>query len=125
MAELSKIKINNVEYSLKDPTSRETIPTKTSQLENDSGFLTEHQDISGKLDADKLPAAVEDALAQAKASGEFVGEKGEKGDKGDTGATGATGANGYTPVKGTDYWTNADIAEIKSYVDDAILGGAW
>jgi hypothetical protein len=27
-----------------------TIPTKTSELENDSGFLTEHQDISGKAD---------------------------------------------------------------------------
>lgn len=26
------------------------IPTKTSQLQNDSGFLTEHQDISGKAD---------------------------------------------------------------------------
>lgn len=26
------------------------IPTKTSQLTNDSGFLTEHQDISGKAD---------------------------------------------------------------------------
>lgn len=27
-----------------------SIPTKTSQLNNDSGFLTSHQDISGKLD---------------------------------------------------------------------------
>lgn len=27
-----------------------TVPTKTSQLTNDSGFLTEHQDISGKQD---------------------------------------------------------------------------
>ena len=26
--------------------------------------------------------------------------------------------DGYTPIKGTDYWTNADKAEIKSYVDD-------
>lgn len=26
------------------------IPTKTSQLTNDSGFLTKHQDISGKQD---------------------------------------------------------------------------
>ena len=26
------------------------IPTKTSQLTNDSGFLTTHQDISGKAD---------------------------------------------------------------------------
>ena len=30
---------------------------------------------------------------------------------------------GTTPVKGVDYWTETDIAEIKSYVDDAILGG--
>lgn len=30
-----------------------------------------------------------------------------------------------TPVRGYDYWTAADIAEIKSYVDDSILGGAW
>ena len=60
-----------------------------------------------------------------------------KGDKGDTGAQGEKGADGakgdkgdkgdagYTPVRGTDYWTNADKAEIKSYVDDAILNGAW
>lgn len=31
------------------------IPTKTSELENDSGFLTEHQDISGKLDSPPTP----------------------------------------------------------------------
>lgn len=54
-----------------------------------------------------------------------------RGQKGDTGATGADGAkgdkgdDGYTPVRGTDYWTAADIAEIKSYVDSAILMGAW
>lgn len=38
---------------------------------------------------------------------------------------GTDGQPGATPVKGTDYWTDADKAEIKSYVDDAILGGAW
>lgn len=37
------------------------------------------------------------------------GPQGEKGDKGDTGATGAAG---YTPVKGVDYWTEEDKAEI-------------
>ena len=37
-----------------------------------------------------------------------------KGPKGDTGQTGADGANGYTPVKGTDYWTETDKAEIES-----------
>lgn len=54
-----------------------------------------------------------------------TGAKGDKGDKGDTGETGATGADGYTPVRGTDYWTASDIAEMKAYVDDAILGGEW
>lgn len=38
--------------------------------------------------------------------------KGEKGDKGDTGPQGDPGADGYTPVKGTDYWTEEDKAEI-------------
>lgn len=32
--------------------------------------------------------------------------------QGETGATGEAGADGYTPVKGTDYWTEADKAEI-------------
>ena len=31
------------------PYIRGLIPTKTSQIENDSGYLTQHQDISGKL----------------------------------------------------------------------------
>lgn len=35
------------------------------------------------------------------------------------------GSDGYTPVRGEDYWTEEDKAEIKSYVEDAILGGAW
>lgn len=43
--------------------------------------------------------------------------KGEKGEKGDKGDTGAAGADGYTPVRGTDYWTAADKAKI---VDDVL-----
>lgn len=31
----------------------------------------------------------------------------------------------YSPVRGTDYWTEEDIATIKAYVDDAILNGSW
>ena len=56
------------------------------------------------------PVDIDAVLAQAKESGEFDGRDGE---------------DGYTPVKGTDYWTDADKAEIKSYVDNAILGGEW
>lgn len=79
----------------------------------------------------RITTDVEEALAQAKESGEFDGPAGPAGPKGDTGETGAQGPkgdagdNGYTPVRGTDYWTDADKAEIKSYVDEAILGGAW
>ena len=29
------------------------------------------------------------------------------------------------PIRGEDYWTDDDIAEIKGYVDEAILGGKW
>lgn len=44
------------------------------------------------------------------------GAKGDKGDKGDTGAQGAKGADGNTPVRGVDYWTPSDKAEIVSAV---------
>lgn len=42
-------------------------------------------------------------------NGSDVGLKGDKGDKGDPGAK---GKDGKTPIKGTDYWTAADKAEI-------------
>ena len=31
----------------------------------------------------------------------------------------------FLPARGINYWTEEDIAEIKSYVDKSILGGAW
>lgn len=65
---------------------------------------------------------VEAILLQAKESGDFDGPQGPQGE---TGAAGARGADGYSPVRGVDYWTDADKAEIKAYVDEAILGGAW
>lgn len=56
------------------------------------------------------------------------GEPGPKGDKGEPGAKGDKGDAGYTPVRGTDYWTAADITTmesyINSYVNTVILGGA-
>lgn len=38
--------------------------------------------------------------------------KPSRGEKGDKGADGTNGTNGKTPVKGTDYWTAADKAEM-------------
>lgn len=72
-----------------------TVPTNVSAFTNDAGYLTHHQDISGKLDASELPAAIEDALAQAKASGEFDGKDGTNATI--TGATATVDANTGTP----------------------------
>lgn len=51
-------------------TRRLITPTKTSQLANDSGFLTSHQDISGK--ADKVANAIEGNLAALDAQGNLA-----------------------------------------------------
>ena len=54
------------------------------------------------------------------------GVQGVKGDKGDTGAAGKDGApgkdgaDGYTPVKGKDYFTDADKAEMVNDVISAL-----
>lgn len=53
---------------------------------------------------------------------------GLKGDKGDTGASGKDGSDGKTPVKGTDYWTAADKAEIVNDILAALpmwTGGSY
>lgn len=71
---------------------KDAIPTKVSQLQNDSGFLNES----------KLSGAINTALAQAKASGEFNGEAGS------------------TPVKGVDYFTEADKNELVEDVMERI-----
>jgi hypothetical protein len=69
--------------------------------EKPSDYIYEETEIYG------IKEVVEKALEEAKNSGEFDGK------------------DGKTPERGVDYWTEADKAEIKSYVDEAILGGAW
>ena len=44
------ITYNEMSEELADYALKTSIPTKTSQLTNDSGYLTQHQDISGKQD---------------------------------------------------------------------------
>lgn len=41
---------SNFSGSYTDLSNKPTIPSKTSELQNDAGFLTQHQDISGKQD---------------------------------------------------------------------------
>lgn len=87
--------------------------------------------IGKKLDATELPTAINDALAQAKASGEFDGAKGDKGDtgpegpKGDTGPVGPKGADGKDGA-GMDV-TGAKIGQIAKItaVDSAGKPTGW
>lgn len=59
----------------------------------------------GALGQSDLESATNAALAKAKASGEFNGKDGE---------------DGHTPVKGTDYFTETEKAEMVQSVIDAL-----
>lgn len=93
-----------------------------------------------KLDKTALPTAINDALAQAKASGEFDGAPGKDGEDGKDGYTpvkgvdyfdgaqGPAGADGKTPIKGKDYFTDEDKSAIVDEVLAALptwTGGAY
>lgn len=69
----------------------------------------------------ELSSAIETALAEAKASGEFDGATGATGA---TGAQGEKGEDGYTPVKGVDYYTDADKAEWEAYIASELAAKA-
>lgn len=106
---IAEAELGGEEVDLSGYAQKSELPTKVSQLQNDAGYLTQHQDISGKLDASALPTAINTALAQAKVSGEFdgkdgadgaPGEKGDKGDKGDPGEPGQKGEQGIQGIPG-------------------------
>ena len=53
-----------VDSLLNEKADTASIPTSTSQLANDSGFITEHQDISGKLDTATFNSEIEGILGK-------------------------------------------------------------
>ena len=67
--------------------------------------------IEKKISQGDLQGGIDTALAQAKSSGEFDGKDGAQGEK---------GADGKTPVKGVDYWTETDKAEIVEDTKQAV-----
>lgn len=92
----------------------------TPSAGSDGGYYTPSVDSSGNLTwtASKTGMA---AVAS-------VNIKGSKGDTGATGPAGTAGTNGTTPVKGTDYFTAADKAELVEDVLDALptwTGGSY
>lgn len=65
---------------------------------------------------DKNGQHVVTLLNGAKGADGKDGQDGKDGTNGTNGQDGKDGKDGYTPVRGTDYWTNADKAEIVSDV---------
>ena len=97
-----------------------------------TGYATEtwvNTQLGAYLKQSELDAAINSALAAAKASGDFKGDKGDKGDQGERGLQGEQGVQGIqgakgdpgkTPVKGTDYFTSADKTEMVNAVINAL-----
>ena len=77
-----------------------------SNLTTDGGYYSPSVDTDGNLSWTASKTGMPDVpgtnIKGPKGDAGATGPKGEKGDKGDTGTA------GYTPVRGTDYWTAAD-----------------
>ena len=124
MADREFTNINGIKVC--DQTARNSIPTKTSQLENDSDYATITQvnqaidnaqlgggevDLSGYVtkergNANQITFADGQTFQAKLDAGTLKGEKGDtgatgpKGDKGETGPTGATGPQGLQGIQG-------------------------
>ena len=53
------------------------------------------------------------------------GPKGDTGEQGPVGSEGPAGADGYTPIKGTDYFTEADKTELVADVEDMMINKGY
>lgn len=83
--------------------------------------LLEHKALQeNESDENILMQSVAQSLAKLSGAETIKGEKGDKGD------TGERGTDGYTPVKGKDYYTKAEIKEliekVRSMVKDGVDG---
>lgn len=116
----AQIKTHN-ESQEAHPYIRGLIPTKTSQLDNDSGYLNKHQDISGKLDkpANGTTATAGQVLTKT-ADGQEWQDPALK-NHASSHATG--GSDPITPASiGAATMSEVNVA-IQSAIGDAIGGG--
>jgi hypothetical protein len=93
-----------------EPTFREWVETTMRETEQIAQSVRDDAD-AGEFDGE---SAYQIAVDHG-----YIGTEEEwlaslKGDKGDKGDTGAKGEDGHTPVKGVDYFTQEDIAEIQN-----------
>ena len=81
----------------------------------DGGYYIPSVDTAGNLSWTASKGGME-SIPSANIKGP-KGDTGEKGEQGPQGLKGDTGAAGYTPVKGTDYWT---AAERQAMINDVL-----
>lgn len=114
---LIKEKIADVGYATKEFVQKNYQPK--------GEYLTEHQDISGLLPRTELEDAIEDALAEAKGSGEFDGQDGNHGERGTGILNTTTGIAPYTTAVGgvtPTYRIGLSTLKTQSKVDDVLIG---
>lgn len=89
------------------------------QVAVNNGFVgTEQEWLDSLVGADGAQGPAGDTGEQGP-----QGIQGPQGEKGDPGNDGTPGANGYTPVRGTDYWTSADQEYIINQVIASFVDG--
>ena len=76
MSSIEKIKIEEVEYDIQDTEGRRlieevnnSIPKKTSELTNDSNFLTEHQSLDNYYNKQEIENLISDSTSGSSSSG--------------------------------------------------------
>ena len=119
-----KTPVKGVDYWT--PTEAEEMDAAKTAANNaaDNASVAEAAALNAASAADKAASGASISAQNADtAAGEARAKAAELQAKADAGDF--DGKDGYTPVRGTDYWTAEDIAAIKGYVDTAILGGAW
>ncbi len=114
MSKEDKVKLDGISKvatsgSYNDLSNKPTIPTKTSQLTNDSGFLTQHQDLSNYVTGSDVSAALNNYAKKATTLAGYGIT-----DAKITGDTITLGSNSITPITQhqdlSEYVTGSDVS---------------
>ena len=99
---------NAIKNAVEDYLEQNPVEAPVQSVNGKTGKVNLTAEDVGAISKDKLQEATNEALAQAKASGEFNGKDGIDGVDG---KDGKDGKDGYTPVKGVDYFDGKDGAD--------------
>lgn len=129
--------INAIDYFNKEPTEVAQMERRLMDI-RDSAVTAADDTAALVIDAVNAKQAIENMTTSAKQLPEGstptaekkmvdgvlnlvfgipLGATGSQGEQGIQGIQGETGPSGYTPARGTDYWTDDDMSEIQNYIN--------